>query len=216
MIRIAIAMAALTLAGWGQVSEGIRGSVTDPAGKVVPGVAVTIFDEAQKRVGQSTTNAEGFYEVRRLTAGKYTVRVTAKGFAPFAADMDGSGVLDIRLTIAKASERITVNESAGLDVSAENNEAALVLKGKDLEALSDNRDDITADLLALAGPSAGPDGAQIYIDGFTGGRMPPKASIREIRINQNPFSAQFDRLGQGRIEVFTKPGTEDYHGLLVS
>lgn len=91
-----------------------------------------------------------------------------------------------------------------------------MLKGKDLEALSDNRDDITADLLALAGPSAGPDGAQIYIDGFTGGRMPPKASIREIRINQNPFSAQFDRLGQGRIEVFTKPGTEDYHGLLVS
>ncbi len=39
-------------------------------------------------------------------------------------------------------------------------------------------------------------------------------SIREIRINQNPFSAQYDRIGMGRVEAFTKPGSEDYHGEL--
>ena len=65
---------------------------------------------------------------------------------------------------------------------------------------------------ALAGPSAGPNGGQIYIDGFTAGQLPPKSSIREIRINQNPFSAEYDKLGYGRIEVFTKPGTDKYHG----
>ena len=54
--------------------------------------------------------------------------------------------------------------------------------------------------------------AQIYIDGFTGGRLPPKESIREIRINQNPFSAEYDRLGFGRIEIFTKPGTDKFRG----
>ena len=68
------------------------------------------------------------------------------------------------------------------------------------------------DLQALAGPSAGPNGGQIYIDGFTGGQLPPKSSIREIRINQNPFSAEYDKLGYGRIEIFTKPGTDHYHG----
>ena len=62
------------------------------------------------------------------------------------------------------------------------------------------------------GPSAGPNGGQIYIDGFTGGQLPPKSSIREIRINQNPFSAEYDKLGYGRIEIFTKPGTDQYHG----
>jgi hypothetical protein len=29
-----------------------------------------------------------------------------------------------------------------------------------------------------------------------------------VRINQNPFSAQYDRIGMGRIEIFTKPGSE--------
>ena len=88
----------------------------------------------------------------------------------------------------------------------------LCCKGKDLEALSDDPDELQSELQALAGPSAGPNGGQIYIDGFTGGQLPPKASIREIRVNQNPFSAEYDKLGYGRIEVFTKPGTDKLHG----
>ncbi|HEX8722544.1 MAG TPA: hypothetical protein VF736_18150, partial [Pyrinomonadaceae bacterium] len=53
---------------------------------------------------------------------------------------------------------------------------------------------------------------QIFVDGFTGGRLPPKESIREIRVNRNPFSAEYDRLGYGRVEIFTKPGTDRYRG----
>ena len=47
---------------------------------------------------------------------------------------------------------------------------------------------------------------------FSGGKLPPKSAIREIRINQNPYSAQYDTLGFGRIEIFTKPGTDKLHG----
>ena len=89
-----------------------------------------------------------------------------------------------------------------------------MIKGKDLEALSDDPDELQSELEALAGPSAGPNGGQIYIDGFTGGQLPPKSSIREIRVNQNPFSAQYDSLGYGRIEILTKPGTDKLHGQL--
>jgi uncharacterized membrane protein YgcG len=89
-----------------------------------------------------------------------------------------------------------------------------VLSGKDLEALPDDPDELQSDLEALAGPSAGPNGGQLYIDGFTAGQLPPKSSIREIRINQNPFSAEYDKLGYGRIEIFTKPGTDKFHGQL--
>jgi hypothetical protein len=56
------------------------------------------------------------------------------------------------------------------------------------------------ELQALAGPAAGPNGGQIYIDGFEGGQIPPKSAILEIRVNQNPFSAEYDRFGYGRIE----------------
>ncbi len=101
-----------------------------------------------------------------------------------------------------------------VSVDQDSNASATVLKGKDLDALSDDPDELASELSALAGPAAGPNGGQIYIDGFTGGQLPPKSSIREIRINQNPFSAQYDRPGFGRVEVFTKPGTDKFHGSL--
>jgi hypothetical protein len=44
--------------------------------------------------------------------------------------------------------------------------------------------------------------------------LPAKESIREIRINQNPFSAEYDKLGYGRIEILTKPGAAKFHGSL--
>ena len=91
-----------------------------------------------------------------------------------------------------------------------------MIKGKDLDALSDDPDQLQDELNALAGPAAGPNGGEIYIDGFTGGQLPPKSSIREIRINQNPFSAEFDKLGYGRIEILTKPGTDHLHGMLMA
>src|SRR5205807_1800782 len=123
-------------------------------------------------------------------------------------------VLNLQLKVAATAQQVTVRENAGPAVSADpsNSASALVLRGDDLQALSDDPDDLAADLQALAGPSAGPNGGQIFIDGFTGGRLPPKESIREVRINQNPFSAEYDRLGFGRIEILTKPGTDKYRG----
>jgi len=90
----------------------------------------------------------------------------------------------------------------------------VTLQGSDLEALSDDPTDLEADLQALAGPSAGPSGGAMFVNGFSGGNLPAKESIREIRINQNPFSPEYDTLGYGRIEIFTKPGTEKYHGTI--
>jgi hypothetical protein len=97
-------------------------------------------------------------------------------------------------------------------VEPDNTATALVLRGEDLAALPDDPDDLSDALQALAGPGAGPNGGSIYIDGFSGGQLPPKESIREIRINQNPFSAEYDKLGFGRIEILTKPGTDKVRG----
>src|SRR5262249_8911326 len=121
--------------------------------------------------------------------------------------------LDIALQIAVEEQHVDVQEEAPtVGLSSESSAGTLVLKGKDLDALSDDPDELSSELEALAGPSAGPNGGQIYVDGFTGGQLPPKSAIREIRINQNPFSAEYDKLGYGRIEVFTKPGSDQFHG----
>ena len=126
-------------------------------------------------------------------------------------------VSNLPLIIAVDQQQVTVtDQGAGLDTSPDNNSSAIVIKGKDLDALSDDPDQLQDELNALAGPAAGPNGGQIYIDGFTGGQLPPKSSIREIRVNQNPFSAEYDKLGYGRIEILTKPGTDHLHGMIMA
>ena len=117
------------------------------------------------------------------------------------------------MTIEVETQKVQVSDTAPtVDVNPSSNAGAIVISGKELEALPDDPDELQSDLQALAGPSAGPNGGQMYIDGFTAGQLPPKSSIREIRINQNPFSSEYDKLGYGRIEIFTKPGTDKYHG----
>jgi hypothetical protein len=203
---------------WGQTAVGsLHGQVTDPSGAAVTKADVQIVGPDGK-VFRATTSQTGTYEGKGLAPGAYGIKVSAKGFALY--EVDGinlapgqSQKMDISLSIEVQQQNVNVSDQAiGLDTSAENNVTQMVLTGKDLDALSDDPDELSTDLQALAGPSAGPNGGQIYIDGFTGGQLPPKSSIREIRINQNPFSAEYDKLGYGRIEIFTKPGTDRYHG----
>jgi hypothetical protein len=202
----------------GQSGAALRGQVTDQSGGTVAGVTV-LATAASGSPKAATTGKDGTFEISGVPAGTYKVEAMAKGFAVFT----NPGVvlspgeiarLNIQMTIQMQQQEIKVTESspAQLDVNPANNANTIVLTGKDLDALSDDPDDLQAELQALAGPSAGPNGGQIYIDGFTGGQLPPKASIREIRINQNPFSAEYDKIGYGRIEIFTKPGTDKLHG----
>ena len=114
--------------------------------------------------------------------------------------------------VEQQSVTVTDEEAPMVSVEASGNTSSIVLKDKDLDSLSDDPDELSNELTALAGPSAGPNGGEVYISGFTGGQLPPKSAIREIRINQNPFSAEFDHLGYGRIEILTKPGTDKLHG----
>jgi len=198
-------------------SGSLRGQVTDPSGAAVAGATVVALP-AEGASSTVTTTRDGSFEIKSLAPGKYTVQVFAQGFAQFeakdvAVTAAAPAVLNVKLTIQEQEEKVIVSDSATqLDTSGGNNANSITLKGKDLEALSDDPDELQDELTALAGPSAGPNGGQIYIDGFTAGQLPPKSSIREIRINQNPFSAEYDKLGYGRIEILTKPGTDKLHG----
>lgn len=206
-------------AAFAQTTGTLRGKVTDPTGAVIPGAVVTA-KSASGQTGTATSGGDGGYEIKGLAPGQYTVSVSSKGFSPFvkqsvAVASGRAQALDIPLEIEVIQEKVQVeSEGNTLDTAPSNNANTVVLKGKDLDALSDDPDELQNELQALAGPSAGPNGGQMYIDGFTAGQLPPKSAIREIRINQNPFSAQYDKLGYGRIEIFTKPGTDKYHGQL--
>jgi len=199
----------LSASAFAQAPGSVAGQVVDSLGAVVVGATVTAVaaDGRQKAV---TSNARGEYTISGLAPGKYTVKAIAPKFALYEnADITISAGaktdLIVTLTVAGVEANVDVTNEGKVSTDPYNNLGATVIKDKDLESLPDDPDELQAALMALAGASAGPNGGQIYIDGFTGGQMPSKESIREIRINQNPFSAEYDRIGFGRIEILTKP-----------
>jgi len=194
----------------------IRGEVLDPSGAAVTNATVVLVPVSGPAITAATNN-QGVFEAK-VPPGVYTLDVSAPGFSLYEkpnVEVAARQALKLNIALAILVEKETVKVSGTsptVEVNPENNASAVVISGKALEALPDDPDELESDLTALAGPSAGPNGGQIYIDGFTGGQLPPKSSIREIRINQNPFSPEFDKLGYGRVEVFTKPGTDKLHG----
>ncbi len=165
---------ALTLSLVSTFAQGVgtlRGTVTDEFGGTIVGATVTATD-ASGTTKTASTNGDGAYSITGLMPGTYTVRAVAGGFAAFedagvAVAAGNRNTLDIKLSVALQKEEVTVAADSGISTAAESNADALVLKGKDLEALPDDPEDLTSALTALAGPSAGPNGGQIYIDGFT-------------------------------------------------
>lgn len=204
------------------ITGSIRGQVADPSGAVIPNAQITVLSASGQTVATTTSTASGAYEVHGLNAGNYTIKATAQGFAlyvskPFFVGSGQTKQRDVAMQIQSDQQQVVVSdETTTVSTEASNNASAIVIKGKDLDALSDDPDEMQDELNALAGPAAGPNGGQIYIDGFSGGQMPPKSAIREIRVNQNPFSSEYDKLGYGRIEILTKPGTDKFHGFIMA
>ncbi|MCU1266559.1 MAG: Cna protein B-type domain protein [Acidobacteria bacterium] len=215
-LRTTLVLAIAVSAAFGQQNRAsLRGLITDELGAAIVGVSVTLTD-ANGQAKTTISNSEGVYLFSGLAPGKYIVRAGAKGFAPSSDNevelkAGARQSLDLTLKVTIDEQNVTVAGETPVSTDANANANQTVITGKDLDALPDDPDELAAALQALAGPSMGPNGGQIFIDGFSGGSMPSKNSIREIRINQNPFAAENDQ-PSGRIDVFTKPGTDKLRG----
>jgi hypothetical protein len=215
MKRITLLALFVCLAAWAQDAEpSLRGTITDPSGAAVPGAVVQLRGPGGER--HASTGASGQYLFPSLKPGKYQVRIAAKDFSLVQKKDFAIGrpmILDVQLAIHADAQVIHVEDGLGrIRAEPDNNGSAVILGQRQIGQLSDDPDELALQLQALAGPAPGPDGAQFYIDGFVGGNLPPKSSIREIRINANPFSPEYDRPGFARVEIFTKPGSDTFHG----
>ncbi len=214
-VALVALLSVVSVSVFAQGRATLRGSISDEFGASIVGATVTLIaaDGTQKT---ATTGPDGGYTFTGLTPGKYKMTAAATGFA--ASEQTEVDVaagrrdpVNITLKIAAIETQVKVNADTPVSTEANNNANQQVLSGKDLDALPDDPDELAAALQALAGPSIGPNGGQIFIDGFSGANLPPKEAIREIRINQNPFAAENDQ-PSARIDILTRPGTDKFRG----
>jgi hypothetical protein len=212
-----IACFVLASPGFPQQNTGaLKGTVTDPLGSLVIDARVSLKN-ARGVTTSATTNTAGVYEFKRLEPGTYELTVLSPGFGVFqekSVQIKARELLTLnaQLEVALEDEHVTIDDR-NISTDSDNNANAVVLRGRDLDALPNDPQSLLAALQAMAGPTD-PEGGggQVKVDGFSDGQMPPKEAIREIRINNNPFSAENEFPGWGGIEIFTQPGADKWHG----
>jgi hypothetical protein len=209
----------------GQGSTSLRGQVVDEVGAVIPGATVTLTAVDGPQAGNPRTtvaNAAGEFVLSNLQPGIYLLTVEFNGFQPFVqSDLKLPLSESLKITLAVKAVEIQTDVQAELNTvntDPDQNQNGVTLNEEFIKAnLPDNEDDLRDYLQALAGPAAGgatggQGGAQIMVNGFSASRLPPKEAIMQIKINQNPFSAEYSQMGFGRVEIITKPGNEQWRG----
>jgi hypothetical protein len=193
----------------------LRGQVLDQEGAVMVAAKVTLTDA---KGGEQTTQTDpqGVFRFRQLPIGTYTITVAATGFESHRDTLNLNEQLSQPLTITLRvviTEEVEVVERAGISLEPTDNVSAIVLREADIQALPEDPDELLSILRQMAGPTVGGNDAQVYVDGFSQrGGLPPRDTIREIRINGAPFSAEYSEPGFGRIEILTRPGTDTFRG----
>src|SRR5712692_3580556 len=81
VVLCALALVIFTIPAAAQDFRGaIAGTITDSTGGVLPGVTVTVTNVETNGKTVITTDAKGFYEVRHLNAGSYSIEAQLEGF----------------------------------------------------------------------------------------------------------------------------------------
>ncbi len=200
-------------------SRSIGGTVTDPDHAAVPSVQVVLKGSGSRQQRVTRTDAEGRFNFSGLEASRYEIHVPLKGFKDPHVEVDLSrgsvANLAIALELAGLDQEIVVTaEASGVATDPGENAAALRLSRELLDELPILGNDPVTAAAAYLDPSAiGTGGATLIVDGIETTEAGVSASaIQEIRINQNPYSAEFFSPGRNRIEITTRKGDPQFHG----
>jgi Carboxypeptidase regulatory-like domain/TonB dependent receptor len=190
----------------------ISGTVLDPAGAAIPGAEVRSTHQA------TVTDNNGAFTLPCRETEPYHLTVEAKGFAQSTVNNHGPQKLVVHLSIAEVHTEIQVGDDNAVSVDADHGAGTHTLNAEDLKGMADDPDDFKRQLQILAATAGGAPGqAIITVDGFqNSSALPPKSSIASIRVNPDLFSSEYDRppYQGGRVEIFTKPGRDAFHGAL--
>src|SRR5262247_1877300 len=212
----------LTVAAAGQTSSAVvevSGAVLNTSEEVIPGASVTLRrNDASMPPAVATSDARGLFRFSRVASGNYEIEIQKNAFKPAVIQLTigarAPAPLRVTLAIADLREEIAVEDRSG-SVNANPSENLDVVK-LDRDALNNlpvlGNDVIRALANLVDASSTGTGGATVLVDGLETTRKVPANMIQEVRINQNPYSAEFARPGRERIKMITKAKITEYHG----
>ncbi len=218
MTILFLAACAISLAQEGQRYE-VTGSVQDPDGLPIPAAMVELIHPDWETPRETQTGVDGSFRFTDVPAGQYTLKARVPGFDPetkttnVRRDVSVKLELEIEQVVTEVTAQAPTVET-GVSPEPEENRSSLELDREALDRLPVMDQDVLSTAQRFLSQGAlGTGGAAIIVDGReteTLGITP--SAIQEVRINQNPYSAQFSRPGRGRIEIITREGTSEYHG----
>jgi outer membrane receptor for ferrienterochelin and colicin len=183
--------------------------VSDTSSGLLPGATVMIVGPLPGTAStELVTDTAGRVESGPLAPGRYEVRVAMPGFQSAAVDAvrvaaGDPTVQQVTLRIESYAEQVTVKPDV-VDQRLSDNFTE-TLEPDEIDQLPDDPEEAATLIAELAGPDA-----EIRVNGFEDGEMPPKSQIQAIRIRQDPFAPDSRGAGQPRVEVITRPGTSGW------
>ena len=185
-------------------------TVVDPTGALIVGARVAVSQAGRSAI-EAITGPNGAARIEVTAPGRVNVRVESEGFEP--ADIVDLQVRrptqrTVKLKLAKLYETVQVGRDPRERASDPRSDIfATVLGAAEIQELPDDPDEMERILKEMAGP-----GAVMRVNGFRGGRLPPKDQIAQIRFHRNMFAADTHEPGFISVDVVTKPGLEQWRG----
>jgi hypothetical protein len=182
-------------------------TVVDQTGAVIPNAKVTLTLTAATTPAAepATTKENGVASIAGIPPGRYTIQAEFPGFQTRVLKDVQLKVGDNKhvavLAIEGFSDSVTVSRDAREAASDRRSTFATAMTREQIEALSDDPDEMAQQLQDIAGG-----GATIRVDSFEGGRLPPKSMIKAIHITRDAFAAENHFAGGLFIDIITQPG----------
>jgi hypothetical protein len=203
----------LTVPAWADGGDTANGpaeltvTVVDQTGAALVTARVTVVDAAGVPVS-APVDERGQATFTALELDTYQVRAEAEAFEPFGGSLTlktGNNAVTIELPLAGLTEEVLVETSTADD---EGNGFTTTLGEQELAELPDDPDELQQVLEQMAGP-----GATIRVNGFRGGRLPPKSQIQSVRFRMNSYAAENHEAGGFGIDIITRPGGDSWRGM---
>lgn len=149
--------------------------------------------------------------ISKIPTGKYFLEIEAAGFKKYTQEIEivsGKNELTIKLELAEIIENVEVFQNEQ-EKSVDESFSGFLTRDQ-IVALPDDPEELKKELKRIAGD----ENVIIKVDGFTGGKLPPKSQIASIRIVRSSFDAENHELGFTYVNIATKPGNQKLSGSL--